>query len=300
MMRLECSTESLGGTLHFDHPLREWNSWRVGGCSDCFYLPSGVDDLAWFLRHCVGNNPVTCIGLGSNLLVRDGGVRGVVISLRGGFEEIKHSGNSVHAQAGVTCARLARYCAEQGLAGLEFMVGVPGSVGGALAMNAGAFCADTWSRVTAVDVIGRDGQVRTRDADQFEVSYRSVKIADGEWFIGGYFSLSDNVDTQALKQKVKDLLKRRRAAQPVGQASCGCVFKNPDNGHAASLIEQCGLKEYAVGDAQVSAKHANFIINRGAASAAEIEALIRHVRAAVADETGVELQTEVRIIGEES
>ncbi len=298
MMRLDCDTANLSGSLQFDCELSEWNSWRVGGRSDCFYVPSGVGDFAFFLGHCVGDRSVTCIGLGSNLLVRDGGVRGIVVSLKDGFEEITDSGGVVYAQAGVTCAGLARYCARYGLEGLEFIVGVPGTVGGALAMNAGAFGGQIWERVIAVDTINRAGRVHTREAEDFEVGYRTVELPGEEWFVAGRFKLSPGAASGRLKRRIAEFLKQRRATQPIGQRSCGSVFKNPGDDHAARLIEKCDLKEHAIGDAQVSARHANFIINRGNASAAEIEALICHVQATVARKTGVELRTEVRIIGE--
>ena len=290
---------ALAGSLHFDHPLGEYNSWHVGGRSDCFYAPSDVEDLAFFLNRCSGDHPVTCVGLGSNLLVRDGGVRGIVISLRRGFGEIGHSGAAVYAQAGVTCAQLAHYCADHGLAGLEFIVGVPGTVGGALAMNAGAFGGEIWEPVVAVDVVGRDGTVRRRGADEFEVGYREVgSPVREEWFVAGHFELSPGADSRELKERIKEFLKRRRETQPLGRPNCGSVFRNPESLHAARLIEECGLKGCAIGAAQVSGKHANFIVNNGGASASDIEALIRHVQSIVARKTGVELRTEVKIIGE--
>ena len=298
MMQLDCDTAALGGDLYFDYPLNECNSWRVGGRSDCFYMPSGVEDFMFFLSHCVGEKPVTCIGLGSNVLVRDGGVRGVMISLRDGFEEISHCGGCVYAQAGVTCARLARYCAEHGLAGLEFIVGIPGVVGGALAMNAGAFGAEIWERVSAIDSVDRSGCMCTHPASRFEVGYRTVEMPGEEWFVAGHFDLLPGADPDELKQRIKELLRQRKKTQPLQQPSCGSVFKNPEGEYAAHLIEQCGLKEYTIGGAQVSVEHANFIINRGNARAAEIEALIRHVQSTVTRETGVKLQMEVRILGE--
>ena len=299
MMQLDCNTDCLGGDLYFDHSLKELNSWRTGGRCDCFYMPSGIEDFAFFLSHCIDDKPVTCIGLGSNILVRDGGVRGVVISLRDKFGEITHSDNIVYAQAGVTCAKLARYCARHGLAGLEFIVGVPGTVGGALAMNAGAFGSEIWNSVDTVDTINRCGRICTREVSEFEIDYRMATMPDEEWFIAGNFELSSGADSHQLEDQIKELLRQRKATQPVGQSSCGCVFKNPEGFYAACLIEECGLKEHAVGDAQISNKHANFIINQGNASAAEIEELICHVQSVVARDTGVNLQVEVKIIGEE-
>lgn len=299
MPELDCDTGRLGGSLHFDYPFSEWGSWRAGGKCDCFYIPSGIRDFMFFLSHCIGDNPLTCIGLGSNLLVRDGGVRGVVISMRNGFGDMRHDGDVVYAQSGVTCARLARYCATHGLAGLGFLVGVPGTVGGALAMNAGAFGGEIWERVIEVEMIDRRGGTCVRRTGDFEVGYRTVKIPDEEWFISARFGLSADTDVDGLQEQIGWFLKRRKEAQPVGEASCGSVFKNPDNSHAAHLIEQCRLKEFAIGDAQVSARHANFIVNRGKATAADIEALIKHVQSTVAEITGVYLQPEIKIIGEE-
>ena len=298
MIDIDCDTEKLGGDLHFDYPFSRWGTWRAGGTCDCFYIPADFEDFAFFLRHCVGDKPLMCIGLGSNLLVRDGGVRGIVVSMRDGFDRITHEEGLVHAQSGVSCARLARYCARQGLSGLGFIVGVPGSVGGALAMNAGAFGGEIWERVVTVDTVDRGGRLRTRKADEFKARYREVKMPGDEWFVAARFELSAGADADELRDQLVSFLQRRKQTQPVGQASCGSVFRNPAHRSAADLIERCGLKEYAIGDAQVSARHANFIINQGNASAAEIEALIAHVSATVAKVTGVNLQTEVRIIGE--
>ena len=300
MISINCDTSKLSGNLHFDYPFSRWGSWRAGGAFDCFYIPSGIEDFSFFLRDCIGDHPLICIGLGSNLLVRDGGVRGVVVSMRDGFGQITHTDNLVYAQSGVSCARLARYCANHGLAGLGFVVGIPGSVGGALAMNAGAFGGEIWSHVVNVDTVDRRGWLHTRKADQFKVGYREVSMPEGEWFVAARFELSTSTDIDELRNQLALFLKRRKQTQPVGQASCGSVFRNPGDSRAAGfLIEKCGLKEYAIGDARVSARHANFIINQGNASAAEIEALIRHVQSTVAEATGVNLQTEVKIIGEE-
>ncbi len=298
MLDINCDVDKLRGGLHFDYPFSRWGSWRAGGVCDCFYIPAGFEDFAFFLRHCIGDNPLTCIGLGSNLLVRDGGVRGIVISTRDGFGEITHEGGLVYAQAGVNCARLARYCARHGLSGLGFIVGIPGSVGGALAMNAGAFGGEIWERVVAVETVDRGGRLRIRQADEFEVGYREVKMPEDEWFAAARFELSAGTDSDELRGQLASFLQRRKRTQPIGKASCGSVFRNPAHCSAAGLIERCGLKEYTIGDAQVSAKHANFIVNQGNASAAEIEALIAHVSATVANVTGVSLQPEVRIIGE--
>ncbi len=299
MIRLACDTAALRGGLHFDCRLARLNSWRVGGTGDCLFEPRDADDLAYFLSDCAAGHPVTYLGLGSNVLIRDGGVRGVVISLRKGFDRIEMlDGDRVRAAAGTACTRLARRCVGAGLEGLEFMAGIPGTVGGALRMNAGAFGDETWRRVSSVETMARDGRRRRREARDFVVAYRRVDMPDEEWFLSAEFALRRGADAVALRARLKRLLRTRARAQPLGEYSCGSVFRNPENDHAARLIEQCGLKSCSVGDAEVSAKHANFIVNRGRATAADIERLIERVRDAVERGTGVRLHPEVCIIGE--
>ena len=297
-MRLQCDETALQGQLHFDHALRKLNSWGVGGCCDCFYAPSSVNDLQYFLQNCIDDRqPVRCLGLGSNVLIRDGGIRGVVISLRNQLGVVRHKDCEVMAEAGASCARLARYGAEHGLSGLEFLVGVPGTVGGALFMNAGAFGRSVWDYVTRVETIDRSGALHHRTTDDFSVAYRQVKGRPDEWFVRGHFILDHETAGDGQK-KIRALLKRRRAMQPIGQLSCGSVFRNPQGDYAARLIEACGLKSHRIGGAQVSDKHANFIINTGRATSAEIEALIAYLRKTVLSKTGVELMPEVHVVGE--
>ena len=298
MVQLRCNTAELRGGLHFNHALSRLNSWRVGGSSDCFYAPSDVEDLSFFLKRCVGDESVTCLGLGSNVLVRDGGVRGIVISMRGALVNIQQTAEQqVRAEAGVTCSRLARYCASRGLEGLEFLASVPGTVGGALAMNAGAFGGEIWERVQTAETINRRGEIYRRYPDEFNVAYRSVTMSREEWFIAGHFALKAGKQPGELKHRIREHLRKRGESQPLGVLNCGSVFKNPPGTYAARLIEQCELKACAVGDAQVSSKHANFIVNRGNATADDIEALIKRIQDVVAANTGIRLEPEVRIIG---
>ena len=297
-MNLHCDESALRGRLSYNQPLREMNSWGVGGACDCFYAPSSVADLRRFLRNCIDKEPVYWLGMGSNVLIRDGGIRGVVISLRGRVRNITHRGADLVADAGASCARLARYCAEHSLAGLEFLAGVPGTVGGALFMNAGAFGRSVWDYATAAETIDRSGALRYRGRHEFSIGYRQTRGVAGEWFVRGHFSLSRAMSVAAVRKKILSLLKRRKEAQPIGHLSCGSVFRNPRGDHAARLVEACGLKSYSIGGAQVSDKHANFIINADRATADEIEKLICHVRRTVLAKTGVELLSEVHIIGE--
>jgi UDP-N-acetylmuramate dehydrogenase len=241
--------------------------------------------------------PLLWIGLGSNLLVRDGGIRGAVVSMQGTLGALERvSATRINVQAGVTCAKLAKQCVKWGLGPAEFFAGIPGTVGGALAMNAGAWDGETWRHVIEVDVIDRRGIRHTRPASDYVVSYRQVKRPAEEWFIAARleFERRPGVNDAA----IKELLERRKQTQPIGEWSCGSVFTNPPGRHAGRLIEDSGLKGFRIGDASVSEKHANFIINHGTARAADIEALILHVQRTVAEHAQVELKTEVRIVGD--
>ncbi len=286
------------GRLLRDEPLAKYTSWRVGGPADCLYIPENKTDLCEFIKSLPKKAPVLWIGLGSNLLVRDGGIRGTVINTKGRLKEMRLLDNGlVYVEAGVPCPLVARFCSEQGLVGAEFLAGIPGTMGGALKMNAGAFAGETWAIVKAVETVNSLGQVNQKEPEDFKVSYRSVKGLEDEWFLAATLSLEPG-DSVASQLKIKELLDRRAKTQPTNQPSCGSVFKNPEGDFAARLIEQSGLKGYAIGGACVSEKHANFIVNTGQATAAEIEALIGHVQAEVKRLQNVSLQTEVCMVGE--
>jgi UDP-N-acetylmuramate dehydrogenase len=278
-------------------PLSRHTSWHVGGPAEVFFNPRDRADLAAFLRGLPDGVPIYWIGLGSNLLVRDGGIPGVVISTHGTLDSLERlSTTTVRAEAGVACARIARQCIKWGLGPAEFFAGIPGTLGGALAMNAGAFGGETWRHVLAVETIDRHGEERVRQAGEYRVGYRSVTApAPEEWFVAA--TLGFEVRPAAHAGEVRSLLTRRKESQPIGEWSCGSVFTNPPGDHAARLIEAAGLKGYRIGDASVSQKHANFIINHGTASAADLERLIEHVRATVERTHGVSLHPEVRIVG---
>jgi UDP-N-acetylmuramate dehydrogenase len=272
-------------------------SWHVGGPADLFFTPRDIMDLASFVRQLPAATPLLWIGLGSNLLVRDGGVRGAVISTHGALGALERSSATrIYAEAGVPCARIARQCVKWGLGPAEFLAGIPGTLGGALAMNAGAWGSETWRHVLEVEVLDRRGMRHTRPPSDYEISYRQVRGPADEWFIAARleFERRPGVNETAMRE----LLDRRKQTQPIGEWSCGSVFTNPPGDHAARLIESAGLKGFRIGDASVSAKHANFIINHGAARAADIEAVILHVQRTVAEIHHVELQPEVRIVGD--
>jgi len=290
-------SDDFGGELMLGEPMSRHTSWRVGGPADRYYRPAGIDDLSRFLAALPADEPVHWVGLGSNLLVRDGGVRGTIIATHRVLDGIERlDGNHVRVEAGVPCAKLARHCARWGLGQAEFFAGIPGTVGGALAMNAGAFGGETWRHVVAVEVIDRQGRRHRRLPSEFSVGYRSVRGPAPEWFLAAdlAFEPEGSVDPEAIRK----LLARRKETQPIGEPSCGSVFRNPPDDHAARLIEAAGLKGFSIGGARVSDKHANFIINTGDASAADIEQLIDHVRSVVERIHGVRMQTEVRVLGE--
>jgi UDP-N-acetylmuramate dehydrogenase len=297
MMAAE-KTQSWRGELRYDEPMAAHNSWRAGGVARRFFKPADVADLCDFLQQLDPQEPLLWLGLGSNLLVRDGGFPGTVIFTLGALNEIEWlDTTTLRVGAGVTCSRVARESAKQGLSGVEFLAGIPGTMGGALAMNAGAFGGETWNRVAAVDTVDRTGQMHARQPDEYRVSYRSVEGAADEWFVAATLKLEAS-DALLAQQHIRQLLAQRGESQPVQQNSCGSVFRNPPGDHAARLIEATGLKGRTLGGAQVSEKHANFIINTGTATAADIETLLNQVQGCVEQAHGVRLEAEVRIVGE--
>ncbi|HKI64972.1 MAG TPA: UDP-N-acetylmuramate dehydrogenase [Burkholderiales bacterium] len=298
------SFQGLRGTLRLDEPMARHSSWRAGGRAARLYLPADLEDLAAFLRQLPAGEPLLFVGLGSNLLVRDGGLRGTVVLTHAAAKRPEMLLGRVYAEAGVASPKVARFAALNNLAGAEFLAGIPGSVGGALAMNAGCYGSETWDIVARAVTIDRKGELRSRERDQFEISYRHCALREGgqlgqdEWFVAAYFQLAEG-DGEASRATVKEFLSRRVASQPLQLPNAGSVFRNPIADHAARLIEACGLKGLERGGARVSEKHANFIVNlKGAAKAADIEWLIATVRARVLDQTGIDLQPEVRIVGE--
>jgi len=290
----------LRGVHRQDEPMAKHVSWRAGGPARLFYQPADVDDLCEFLRTLEGAMPILFVGLGSNLLVRDGGFKGAVVFTHHALTGIESVGPlRFSAGAGVPAPHLARFVAKHGGAGAEWMAGVPGTIGGALAMNAGCYGGETWNHVTSVNTVDRLGNLHERTPAQYEVGYRHLrdKANREEWFVGATFQFEPGEEKAAMA-RMRELLAKRVATQPLSQPNAGSVFRNPEGDHAARLIESCGLKGYTVGGAQVSPKHANFIVNVGNAKAADIEAVIDHVQATVAAKSGVALVREVRIVGE--
>lgn len=289
------------GVLKHNEPMRKHTSWRTGGVAHAFYTPSSLEDLIDFMRSLPTEEDIRMIGLGSNLLVRDKGLPGTTICLHGALNELEFLPETqlVFAQAGVASPKVARFSARLGLERGEFLAGIPGTVGGALAMNAGCYGMETWQVVNKVLTINRQGELHERWPQEYEIAYRHLRLCEAtseEWFVGAWFSFSKG-SAAAAQNKIKDLLTRRIAAQPLNQPNAGSVFRNPPGDYAARLIEAAGLKGRCLGGAMVSTKHANFIVNTGRASAADIENLIGVVQNEVSKQFAVDLMPEVRIIG---
>lgn len=298
------SAGGLRGVLRHNEPMSKHTSWRAGGNVERVYIPADLNDLASFMRSLPEAEAVYVVGLGSNLLVRDGGMRGTVVLLHGALNQIRIEPGKeelLYAEAGVASPKVARFAARHDLQGAEFLAGIPGTVGGALAMNAGCYGAETWEIVAKVLTLGRDGETHERLPADYDISYRHVSqkklsAANQEWFVAAWFKLPKAEGTESLA-KIKTLLQKRIDSQPLNQPNAGSVFRNPPGDHAARLIEACGLKGTAIGGAMVSPKHANFIVNTGKATAKDIEMLIEKVRDTVQQKQGVQLMPEVRIVG---
>lgn len=320
----ESMNNSLEGELLLNEPMSRHTSWRTGGPADVYYRAANTHDLAAFIKqrfeqHLKGNNhephrevnaryifdqDIVWVGLGSNLLVRDGGIRGAVVATHQSLASLKIVDDlCVEVGAGVPCAKLARTSARHAMKGAEFFAGIPGTVGGALAMNAGAFGSETWDVVESVTTLDVSGRLHTRQASEYDVSYRRAQRAHAdndlrEWFLSARLRLLPG-DEVVSRNAIRDLLKQRAQSQPIQTFNAGSVFRNPSGGFAAQLIEAAGLKGLRRGGACVSTQHANFIINDDDASSADIEWLITQIRERVAAHSGVMLEPEVRIVGED-
>ena len=286
------------GQLQHNVSLKPFTIWQVGGVAEKLYWPLNLEDLQSFLTTVPPDEPLTWLGVCSNVLIEDSGIPGTVIITQGALADLSLADDGlIRAEAGVSCAQLARFAARAGVGqGAEFFAGIPGSIGGALYMNAGCFGNETWCQTTQVQTINRDGLISLRDKASFTPHYRHIDgLAPQEWFISGYFKFA-NCDTAQSMHTIKDLLAQRYRTQPANQPCCGSVFRNPPGKHSAQLIDSLGLKGYRMGDAQISEKHANFIINRGHATAADIKAVMQHIQTTVAKAYDIQLMPEVKII----
>ena len=285
-------------TIHYDVDLKNFNSWKVGGAAEQFLICDEKDILAHLIKKKEIKLPITFVGLGSNLLVRDGGIKGTVIVMNGGLKTINNEGNLIYAEAGVSCSKLSRFSAKKGLAKSAFFSGIPGTVGGALAMNAGCYGSETWDYVQKVLMINLNGDQVERNKSDFNISYRQViNNNKDEFFLAAWFKFPKG-DKEKSEKRIKELLAHRKETQPLNWPTAGSTFRNPKDNFAAKLIEDCGLKGYKIGGAQVSEKHANFIINLGNASALDIENIITYIQKVVFEQKKIQLLREIRIIGE--
>jgi UDP-N-acetylmuramate dehydrogenase len=286
------------GLLREGERLARYTSWRVGGVAGRFYRPASLDELAWFLPSLAPQEPLLWLGLGSNLLVRDAGFAGTVIATHGGLDKIARLDNAtLRVEAGAPTPKVARLCGELGLGDVEFLAGIPGTMGGALAMNAGAYGNATWDHVAQVETVDREGVLRLRGPEDYRTGYRQAIGPPGEWFVAAHLRLTPTRGN-IVRGRIRSLLAARNAAQPLGLPSAGSVFRNPPGDYAARLIERSGLKGVSLGAAVVSVRHANFIINQGGARASHIEALMAQVADTVQALHGVRLRPEVHVVGQ--
>jgi len=295
--------ETIKGEIRYGVSLSDYTSFHVGGPADSLIFPADLEDLYKILQWCLREKvPCFVLGNGTNLLVRDGGIRGLVISLSrvlGGIEVVgKDADGLVRSGAGEALGKLVEFAWKQELAGLEFAAGIPGTVGGALFMNAGAFQGEMKDVVESVRFMDAAGKIFTRNREECKFSYRSMFLRNGEVILEGRLRLKKG-NVQEIRNRGEEIIRKRLAKHPYDLPSAGSVFKNPPQGPAGKLIEEVGLKGMHIGDAQVSEKHANFIVNRGRARAQDILALIQRIREKVFHEKGIVLETEIRIVGED-
>ena len=293
--------DALGAEVRFDVPLSRFTSLRVGGAADALASPPDRKALAAGLRACADHGvPVTVLGNGFNTLVRDGGVAGLVLRLHSLRALGRAAGGALHAEAGVTHTALTRHCVEHGLAGLEFGAGIPGTIGGWIAMNAGVPEREVKDVVADVLVMEKDGAERSLAPGALRFEYRrAAGLPDGAVVLAADFRVRESSRSDVQQEVDRHLAKRQRT-QPLDVPSCGSVFKNPPGDFAGRLIEAAGLKGARMGGAEISSVHANFIVNRGGATAHDVLALIDRARRTVREGSGIELEPEVRIVGREA
>ncbi len=285
--------------IYSDVSMKKYNSWRVGGFAEHYVEVSSEAALQKIFSINKVKKPITVIGVGSNLLIRDGGIKGTVINLSRGLKNIFLDQHLIFAECGISCSSLARFSAKNNKKSCAFLAGIPGSVGGALAMNAGCYGGEIWQFVSKVKIMNYEGDIHIKDKQSFEIGYRSVKKKEDEIFIGAWFDFpSKENNDENEEQKIDNLLKLRRSSQPLNWPTAGSTFRNPEKNFAAKLIEEVGLKGFQIGDARISNKHANFIENIGDATAKDIEQLIYLAQEKVEELKKIRLQLEVKIIGE--
>lgn len=302
LKELDALARQLRCYSEFDVPLSQHTSFHIGGNADLMVIPSSPQALAQLLVYCKTSKiPVFIMGKGTNLLISDKGIRGVVLQIQQGFHNLtlQEDGVTIRCGAGVPLKTLCRFAWENALQGLEFAYGIPGSVGGAVYMNAGAYDGEMKDVLTRCFHVTPEGEPGSFEGDALDLSYRHSAYSGKEYVITEVELRLTQGDRERIREKMAELMRRRVTKQPLEFPSAGSIFKRPPGYYAAALIEQCGLKGYRVGDAQVSEKHAGFIVNRGNAACAQVVELIEQVRWTVAEQTGVWLETEVKVVGEQ-
>lgn len=293
-----------GGRIRFDVPMSEHTTFRAGGRAEALYEAHEAEELRKALQFLKRESiPYLVCGGGSNLLVRDGGLEGAAIRLTGALADLARDDgqapNVLLAGGGLSLARLLAFCRREGLGGLEFLAGIPGTVGGAVAMNAGAFGKETSEAVEAASILSPSGETALKTREELAFSYRRLEMQAGSVILQTRFSLEREAP-ETVSKRIAQNLERRKARQPLGRPSAGSVFKNPPGEFAGRLIERAGLKGETRGGAMISQEHANFIVNRGGAAAEDILALVRLAQERVRQETGLELELEIRVVGKAS
>lgn len=298
MKKIDKIIQKVKGNLRKNVSLKEYNTWKVGGKAEYFFEPHDLEDLKIFLNLSF-NEQVTFLGNGSNVLIRDNGIKGYVVCLKKSLNNFYfYDNDKIIFEAGLSCMKIAQISAKENLTGLEFLCGIPGTLGGALKMNAGCYGGNIWDNVLDVTLINKRGDLVKRTKDDFKISYRNVEIDENNFFVSASFNLKKNKMNNS-QNIIKDLLKDRRRNQPTSLPSCGSVFKNPKNLYAAKILDSLGLKGYRIGGAYVSEKHANFIITEKSAKSKDIEKLISFIQKKVYEVKKISLETEVKFIGTE-
>lgn len=287
------------GLLKIDEPLCKYTMTKLGGSADLLVIPATIEETKMVVRYAYENNiPLLLLGNGSNMVVRDGGVRGIVLHLAK-LNEIRVDGHSIHAQSGALIIDVSKRAAEAALTGLEFACGIPGSVGGAMAMNAGAYGGEIKDVIVQTTVLTKSGELVVLSKKELELGYRkSIISKEGYFVLSADFLLAEG-DKEAIDAKVADLTFQRESKQPLEYPSAGSVFKRPPGYFAGKLIQDCGLQGKGHGGAEVSTKHAGFIVNKNKATASDYVRTIEMVKAEVKRKFDVELELEVKIVGEE-
>jgi UDP-N-acetylmuramate dehydrogenase len=300
-MRRDYKKEAQGlikGRVLFDAPMRKYTSIKVGGPVDCLLFPTNVEELRKVVRYAKRRNiPFFIFGRGTNLIVKDKGIRGWVISLTQGMKKVQMEGEVVESEAGLSLQRLVQFTIQKGLTGFEPFFGIPGTVGGGLAMNAGAWGAELKDLLLSVSLMKEDGEVVERSRARLNFSYRSLALPSSWIILKGRFRLKRG-KKEKIRERVRSYSEMRKRTQPLDYHSAGSIFKNPEEGPAGKWIEEVGLKGFRMGQAMVSDLHANFIINLGKATAEQVINLMEWVEKRIYEEKGISLEREVRVVGE--